>query len=155
MLSRNADPMSEITELIRRANDGEPQAREQLLAALYRDLRRLADSRLARSGRVTLLDTSSLVHDAHLKLLDAKELQPADRGRFLANASKAMRSLVVDEVRKRRCAKRGGTAEHVELTPHWRTPSRRGTRRSRASTKRWTSWPRSTCGWREWSRCVS
>ncbi len=83
--------MSEITELIRRANEGESQAREQLLAALYRDLRRLAHSRLARSETLTLLDTTSLVHDAFLKLLDSKELQFADRGRFLAYSAKAMR----------------------------------------------------------------
>jgi RNA polymerase sigma factor (TIGR02999 family) len=107
--------MSEITELIRRANAGESEARDQLFAALYRDLRRLAHSRLTRSETITLLDTTSLVHDAFLKLLGTGELQIANRGRFLAYAAKVMRSIVVDEIRKRRADQRGGTAEHVEL----------------------------------------
>jgi RNA polymerase sigma factor (TIGR02999 family) len=107
--------MSEITELIQRVNAGDIQARDQLFAALYRDLRRLAHARLNRSETITLLDTTSLVHDAYLKLLNARELQFADRGKFLAYAAKAMRSIVVDEIRKRRADQRGGVAEHVEL----------------------------------------
>lgn len=107
--------MSEITELIQRANAGDIQARDQLFAALYRDLRRLAHARLNRSETITLLDTTSLVHDAYLKLLNARELHFADRGKFLAYAAKAMRSIVVDEIRKRRADQRGGAAEHVEL----------------------------------------
>lgn len=107
--------MGEITDLIQRVNVGDGRAHDELFSLLYRDLRRLAHSRLRQNETITLLDTTSLVHDAYLKLLGAGELRFADRGQFLAYAAKAMRSIVVDEIRKRRSDRRGGTAEHVEL----------------------------------------
>jgi RNA polymerase sigma factor (TIGR02999 family) len=107
--------MGEITELMRRVKLGDGAAREALFTALYRDLRRLAHSRLRQNETITLLDTTSLVHDAYFKLLGAEELEFADRGRFLAYAAKVMRSIVVDEVRKRHADQRGGDVEHVEL----------------------------------------
>ncbi|HTT11259.1 MAG TPA: ECF-type sigma factor [Burkholderiaceae bacterium] len=107
--------MGEITDLIQRVNVGDGDARDRLFSLLYRDLRRLAHSRLNRSETITLLDTTSLVHDAYLKLLATGDLRFADRGRFLAYAAKVMRSIVVDEIRKRRSDLRGGGAEHVEL----------------------------------------
>jgi RNA polymerase sigma factor (TIGR02999 family) len=107
--------MGEITDLIQRVNVGDNDAHDRLFSLLYRDLRRLAHSRLHRSETITLLDTTSLVHDAYLKLLATGELRFADRGRFLAYAAKVMRSIVVDEIRKRHSGLHGGAAEHVAL----------------------------------------
>ena len=107
--------MSEITQLLQRAGAGDAQAREQLYALLYQDLRRLARARLRRSEPVTLLDTTSLVREAYLRFFDARELESADRGRFFGYAASVMRSVVVDAVRKRHADRRGGSAEHVEL----------------------------------------
>jgi len=107
--------MGEITDLIQRVNVGDSDAHDQLFSLLYRDLRRLAHSRLRQSETITLLDTTSLVHDAYLKLLGTGDLRFIDRGQFLAYAAKVMRSIVVDEIRKRHSQQRGGAAPHVEL----------------------------------------
>ena len=107
--------MSEITQLLKRINAGDAAARDSLFVLLYQDLRKLARSRLRRCEPITLLDTTSLVHESYMRFLNASELEFADRGRFFAYAASVMRSVVVDEVRKRRAECRGGTAEHVEL----------------------------------------
>jgi RNA polymerase sigma factor (TIGR02999 family) len=107
--------MSEITQLIVRINAGDLEARQSLFALLYEDLRKLARSRLRRGETVTLLNTTSLVHESYLRFLNSRELEFADRGKFFAYAASVMRSIVVDEMRKRRAERRGGSAEHVEL----------------------------------------
>lgn len=107
--------MSEITELLRRVNSGDAAARNALFSALYQDLRKLARSRLRRTETITLLDTTSLVHESYLRYLNGRELEFGDRGKFFAYAATVMRSIVVDEVRKRRAQRRGGATEHVPL----------------------------------------
>ena len=108
-------PMSEITELIHRVNAGDAAARESLFAVLYQDLRTLARSRLRRSETITLLDTTSLVHESYLRYVNSRDLEFADRGKFFAYAASVMRSIIVDQVRKRRAERRGGSAEHLTL----------------------------------------
>jgi RNA polymerase sigma factor (TIGR02999 family) len=109
-------PMSEITELIKRVNAGDSAARESLFAVLYQDLRTLARSRLRRSETITLLDTTSLVHESYLRYVNSRDLDFADRGKFFAYAASVMRSIIVDEVRRRHAERRGGSAEHVTLS---------------------------------------
>ncbi len=104
-----------ITALLDQVGCGNMQAREALYARLYPELRRLARARLARSETITLLNTTALVHESYLRYLQARELAFEDRGRFFAYVASVMRSVVVDEVRKRRAARRGGDAAHVEL----------------------------------------
>ena len=107
--------MTPITELLERVNGGDAGARDALFALLYDDLRALARSRLRRSEAITLLDTTSLVHESYMRYLEARELSFPDRGKFFAYAASVMRSIVVDEVRKRHAERRGGSAVHVEL----------------------------------------
>ena len=110
--------MSEITQLLQRINDGDLAARDALFARLYPELRRLARSRLRRAETITLLDTTALVHESYLRIQKSHGLAFEDRGRFFAYAASVMHAVVVDEVRKRRAARRGGAAEHVELDEH-------------------------------------
>ncbi len=91
--------MSQATELISAAKLGDTQAEAQLFALLYRELRRLAHSRLKRSQPCTLLETTALVHETYLRLHRAGYVRIADRTHFLAYAASAMRSIVVDFVR--------------------------------------------------------
>ena len=107
--------MSEITTLLERINGGDRAARDALYSRLYPELQRLARARLRRSETITLLDTTSLVHEAYLRFLNAGDLAFADRARFFAYAASMMRSVIVDEVRKRRAERRGGDAAHVEF----------------------------------------
>src|SRR5215831_4954046 len=107
--------MGELTTLIRRAHQGDADAREEVYRQLYGDLCRLARARLARGGRNTLLDTSALVNEAYLRLAGVNGMIAEDRHRFLAYASRAMRSVVVDLIRSRATARRGSLAPHISL----------------------------------------
>ena len=107
--------MGELTALIQRANDGDVEARNSVFALLYGDLKTIARARLAGGGRSTLLDTTSLVNEAFLRLANSGQLSFADRHRYLAYASRAMRSVIVDFVRARGAERRGGAAAHITL----------------------------------------
>jgi RNA polymerase sigma factor (TIGR02999 family) len=82
---------------------------------MYDELRRLAHQRLRRGESDRSLNTTALVHDAYLKLVDVRQARFQDRAHFLAMASRVMRRLLVDQARARRAVKRGGGAGEVEL----------------------------------------
>jgi RNA polymerase sigma factor (TIGR02999 family) len=82
---------------------------------MYEELRRLAHQRLRRDEWSHTLDTTALVHDAYLKLVDIRLARFQDRAHFLAMASRVMRRLLVDQARARRAAKRGGGAGATAL----------------------------------------
>lgn len=86
-----------------------------MFPALYRELRRLARSRLSAGGRHTLLDTSALINEAYLRMQRDGGADFHDREHFLAYAATTMRSVVIDFVRRRKADRRGGDAEHVTL----------------------------------------
>lgn len=104
-----------MSELIERVAAGERAARDELFAAAYAELRKLARSRLRDGGRNTVLQTTALVHESYLRFLDAGELRFQDRQAFFAYASKVMRSVIVDAVRERQAERRGGLAEALTL----------------------------------------
>jgi RNA polymerase sigma factor (TIGR02999 family) len=107
--------MSEITDLLRRANAGDETARQRLFATAYDELRVLARARLRKGGRNTLLDTTTLVHESFLRFVQAGELHLSDRAHFFAYAASVMRSVIVDFARQRQAHRRGGNIEHVTL----------------------------------------
>jgi len=98
--------MPDITGLLSAVKRGHTGAEEELFSRLYGDLRHLAHNRLRRSKPCTLLETTALDHEAYLRLHQAGYVQIADRSHFLAYAARAMRSVVVDVVRKRGLARR-------------------------------------------------
>jgi len=98
--------MTDTTELLSAAKLGDAAAEAQLISHLYSDLRQLAHSRLKRSKPSTLLETTALVHEAYLRFHRAGYVRIADRAHFMAYAARAMRSIVVDFVRKRGAARR-------------------------------------------------
>jgi len=107
--------MSEITTLLRAAGAGDSRAADQAVALLYGELHQLAHGRLRQSGELTLLDTTSLVHESYLRIQRSGDLDFADRKHFLAYAAKVMRTVVIDIVRARQAGRRGGDALHVTL----------------------------------------
>ncbi|MBT9485952.1 MAG: sigma-70 family RNA polymerase sigma factor [Rubrivivax sp.] len=109
------DDLSNINALIRRVNDGEPGARDALFATAYGELRKLARSRLRDGGRNTVLDTTALVHESYLRFLKVGQLRSEDRCAFFAYASRVMRSVIVDAVRERQAARRGGDLQRLTL----------------------------------------
>ena len=89
---------------------------DRLVPLVYEQLRLLAHQRLRREGPDQPLNTTALVHDAYLKLVDIRHSRFRDRAHFLAMASRVMRRLLVDHARARRAVKRGGPLADVELT---------------------------------------
>jgi RNA polymerase sigma factor (TIGR02999 family) len=107
--------MSELTTLLEAARKGDQNAAGQAFSLLYDDLRRLAAARLRPHQTLTLLTTTSLVHEAFLKMVGAEALPVEDRHHFFAYASRVMRSVIVDYARARSAERRGGDAEKVVL----------------------------------------
>jgi len=106
---------SDITGLLRRWNAGDERARDQLITLVYAQLRELAHRQLRGAPAEDSLNTTGLVHEAFLRLADAPQLELRDRAHFLALASGVMRNLLVDRVRARLAAKRGGGESPIEL----------------------------------------
>ena len=104
-----------VIALLAAVRRGESGAADTLFSFLYPDLQRMAHSRLRRSGQLTLLDTTGLVHEAYLRLFKSGSLEAGDRAQFMAYAARVMRSVVVDFVRRRAADRRGGDAVHVGL----------------------------------------
>ena len=115
--------MGQVTALLSAIGQGEHKALGELYELLYPELRRLAHSRMRRSGEVTLLDTTSLVHESYLRFEASGALAVRDRGQFMAYAAKVMRSVVVDVIRSRQSERRGGDAVHVELDEAHEVPA--------------------------------
>lgn len=105
----------ELTTLLESARRGDGAAVGRLFELLYADLRRIAHARLRESNGVTLLDTTSLVHEAYLRLERLERLRVDDRPHFLAYAARAMRSVVVDFARQKLAERRGGDRVLITL----------------------------------------
>ena len=108
------DRAVQVTGLLASWRQGDAQALEQLTPVVYSELRRLARGfmRGERAGHV--LQTTALVHEAYIKLIDL-ELEWQDRIHFFSVAARLMRRVLVDFARERKAEKRGGGAEHVAL----------------------------------------
>lgn len=104
-----------VTELLLAHQQGDQQAFERLLPLIYEDLKRVAarQRRRARSGDT--LNTTALVHDAYLHLVDASSSTWEGRAHFFAIAARAMRHILIDHARERAAHKRGGDWQRVEL----------------------------------------
>jgi RNA polymerase sigma factor (TIGR02999 family) len=107
--------MRSLTELIQKVADGDLAARDELFAAAYSELRKLARSRLRDGGRNTFLETTALVHESYLRFVKAGKLRIEDRRAFFGYASKVMRSVIIDSVRERQAERRGGDLTELTL----------------------------------------
>jgi RNA polymerase sigma factor (TIGR02999 family) len=98
---------SEITAILNKWNDGDSQAKEELLQFVYDDLRRQARAAMSRERAGHTLQPTALVHEAYLRLKDADGIVWQDRAHFFGIASRLMRQILVDHARKYATAKRG------------------------------------------------
>jgi RNA polymerase sigma factor (TIGR02999 family) len=105
--------MAEITQWLEEARSGDRASLDRVFEALYPELRRLAQSRLA-AGEHTLSATA-LVHESYMKLAGNRELDLVDRHHFMACAARAMRAIVIDQLRASHADKRGGGAPTITL----------------------------------------
>ena len=104
----------DVTVLLRQLASGDRKAGDRLMALVYEELRQMA--RRQRAGwRRSPLGTQSLVHEAYMKLVGQTSVEWSSRGQFFAIASRAMRSILVDNARHYQRLKREGGRERVEL----------------------------------------
>ena len=102
--------VTEVTDLLRDWRGGEVQRSDRLLGLLYADLKRIARRQLARERRGHTLQTTALVHEAYVRLVDQRRVDWRDREHFFAVAATVMRRLLVDRARARRADKRAHQA---------------------------------------------
>lgn len=105
----------EITQLLEACSNGEPEALDRLMPLVYDDLRAIAHRRLALERADHTLNTTAVVHEAYLKLVDHATATWRDRAHFFAVSARVIRNLLVDYARERRAAKRGGNAVLLPL----------------------------------------
>lgn len=108
-----SDPPA-ITELLERAGRGEAGSLDRLFDLVYEDLKRRAHHQLAGGGSATL-DTTTLVHEAYLKLTGSGSTEWRDRVHFFRVAARAMRQIAIDRARAHLTQKRGGGAVVLAL----------------------------------------
>jgi RNA polymerase sigma factor (TIGR02999 family) len=105
-----------ITQLLLKWSDGDQSALDQLMPLVYDELRQLARSFLRRRGNQLSLQPTALVNEAYLRLVNQRQVNWRNRAQFFGLAAQLMRNLLVDHVRHRRAAKRGGGQYNLSLT---------------------------------------
>jgi RNA polymerase sigma-70 factor (ECF subfamily) len=104
-------PAADVTKLLVAWGRGDDRALERLLPQVYRELRALAHRRMRAEGSgVQTLQTTALVHEAYVRLVDGARVDWHDRAHFYAVCARLMRRILIDRARARRAAKRGGEA---------------------------------------------
>jgi RNA polymerase sigma factor (TIGR02999 family) len=106
----------DITGMLQRARAGDAAARDGAVAALYRELSRLARSKLSAESTFTNLDATALVHECYIRLAQGAPGQWENRHAFFNYAATAMRNVIVDVARERNAQKRGGGLRELTLT---------------------------------------
>jgi RNA polymerase sigma factor (TIGR02999 family) len=104
-----------ITQLLNQWSDGDERALDRLTPLVYEELRQQAARYLRRERPGHTMQTTALINEAYLRLIDAKEVRWQGRAHFFAIAANLMRRILVDHARQRNAAKRGGSPVHVTL----------------------------------------
>lgn len=110
-----ASPPHQITQLLAEWRHGDRAALDKLMPLVYDELRRIAHRYMKRERPGQTLQTTALVNEAYLRLVDSKEIDWQNRAHFFAIAAQIMRHLLVDRARARRYAKRGSGGHQVTL----------------------------------------
>lgn len=108
-------PSREITQLLLAWSEGDQAALDQLAPLVYEELRRLAHKYMRRENPGHTLQTTDLVNEAFLRLVDLKRVRWQNRAQFFGIAAQLMRRILVDFARSRHYQKRGGAARQVSL----------------------------------------
>lgn len=105
----------EVTQLLLDWSDGDQAAFDALMPLVYDELRQMARRFMSRERPGHTLQTTALVNEAYLRLVDQKRVHWQNRAHFFAVAAQAMRRILIDYARKQRYAKRGGGAPKISL----------------------------------------
>jgi RNA polymerase sigma factor (TIGR02999 family) len=107
--------MNQITRLLHAIEKGEKQAAEELLPAVYQELRRLAAQKLRNERPGQTLQATDLVHEAYLRLVGPQDKGWEGRAHFFGAAAEAMRRILIDKARRKARPKHGGDLERQDV----------------------------------------
>ena len=114
----------DVTRILSRIEQGEPQAAEQLLPLVYEELRKLAAAKMTQEKPGQTLQATALVHEAYIRLVDTNEAQHWNsRGHFYAAAAEAMRRILVEAARHKARPQHGGEHRRIPLGDAWQVSS--------------------------------
>lgn len=105
----------EVPQLLQDWSNGNHEALDKLMPLVYRELRRLAHQYLSKERAGRTLQTTDLVHEAYLRLVDQRRVRWQNRSHFFGIAAQLMRRILLDRARRRLRAKRGGGVTRVSL----------------------------------------
>ncbi|MBI1765262.1 MAG: sigma-70 family RNA polymerase sigma factor [Acidobacteria bacterium] len=115
MASTGNSGSAEVTQLLLAWRDGDAAALERLVPLVHAELRRIARGFMRKEQAGHTLQTSALVNEAYMRLIDARQVAWQNRAHFFAISASLMRRILVDFARERRARKRGGSAQQVVL----------------------------------------
>jgi len=107
--------VSDVTRILNAIEQGDGRAIDQLLPAVYQELRQLAARRLSREKPGQTLQATALVHEVYLRLVGLDKQTWRSKTHFFAAAAEAMRRILVENARRKRCLKRSGDHQRVDL----------------------------------------
>jgi RNA polymerase sigma factor (TIGR02999 family) len=107
--------MSEVTQILQAIEQGDARAVDQLLPAVYQELRQLAAQKLSHEKPGQTLQATALVHEAYLRLVGTEGQNFRSKTHFFAAAAEAMRRILIDNARRKRSNKHGGGQVRVDL----------------------------------------
>jgi RNA polymerase sigma factor (TIGR02999 family) len=105
----------DVTVMLQRLEQGDPQAADKLLPLVYEELRKLASAKMARESGDQTLQPTALVHEAWLRLGGDQQPDWQNRAHFFASAAEAMRRILIERARRRRAQRHGGGLQRVDV----------------------------------------
>jgi RNA polymerase sigma factor (TIGR02999 family) len=107
--------MSDVTQILNAIEQGDSRATEKLLPLVYEELRRLAAQKMSQEPPGQTLQATALVHEAYIRLVEAKDQNWNSRGHFFKAAAEAMRRILVDNARRKKSLRAGGEHKRIDI----------------------------------------
>ncbi len=123
----SGEKSQQVTELLYELSDGKKVALDQLMPLVEMELRRIAHRYMTREGNHQTLQTTALINEAYLKLVEQRDVRWQNRAHFFGISAQIMRRILIDDARDRLTEKRGGKIQRVPLEDAenvvWEQPS--------------------------------
>ncbi len=107
--------MTDVTRILDAVRQGDAKATDELLVAVYQELRRLAGVKLSQEPAGQTLQATALVHEAYIRLVGIEDQSWEGRGHFFAAAAEAMRRILIEKARHKQRSKHGGDRRRIDL----------------------------------------
>ena len=107
--------MTDVTRILNAIEGGDTRAADELLPLVYEELRLLAAQKMSQEKPGQTLQATALVHEAYIRLVEAKDHSWSSRGHFFGAAAEAMRRILVENARRKKSEKRGGDHGRIEF----------------------------------------